>query len=253
MKKYAIIIIILAMAGLYSCETYDSAYPDFDNTYPAYVELEDASDRSLPEGATFELTLQSRNYIYTEYTVSYEISGDYSMTGSIDVPSGVNEYTFTITLPQGIVTSEDLNCTFALTDVTNDMAAGRTEETATFDLTITKFVPFEQSDYVATFDCDEPGYKVYPCEFIAGPVDTILTNTNFWDWGLSIDYSFSADFDQKITIEPQTFTDLGPSLTVSGSGTYDGITKTMVVAYKIEYDDGTIEEENIHTFTLQTK
>lgn len=250
MKNIFKLSILLVLLALYSCETFDVADPDFSNSYPAYVELASASALTVPEGGNIPISLSSRTVIYEAYSVSYELTGDYTASGTIDVPAGVNSLETVIPVPPGIVSDAALASTLTLTAVTGEVALGRNGENLAVDVSITKFVPFVQADYAITFDCDEPGYGVYACEFITGDADNVLTNTNFWDYGVPVDYTFSADFDQTITIATQ---DLFSGLSVTGSGTYDGVTKTMIVDYTIWQEDGTAYEANTHTFTVPAK
>ncbi|MCK5684654.1 hypothetical protein KAJ27_11050 [bacterium] len=236
--------------ALYSCETYDAADPDFSNTYPAYVEIANTAALTVPEGGNISVTLSSRSVIYESYTVSYEITGDYNASGTVDVPKGVNSQVISLPVAAGIVTSDALSATVTLTAVSGDVALGRNGDNLSVDVTITKFVPFVQADYATTFLCDEPGYAVYQAELVAAAEPNVLTNTNFWDAGLSVDYTFSADFEQTVVINPQVVDYGGTPLTVSGSGTYNGVTKTMVVDYTVVDADGGVWDDNTHTFEL---
>lgn len=250
MKNIKLVFIALIVLAAYSCETYEPALPDFDNTYPAYVELASAEAQTVPEGGNINVTVTSRDVLYKEYTIDYSVTGGFETTGSVTVPSGVNQYSFAVPIDAGIVGDDPLSATLTLTGVSNDVALGRTDANLSLEVTITKFVPFVQDDYVTTFDCEEPGYGSYQCVFAAGAEPNVLTNTNFWDAGLFVDYTFSADFDQLITIEPQVVDYGGTPLTVSGSGTYDGVTQVMVVNYTVVDGDGGVWDDNTHTFTL---
>jgi hypothetical protein len=249
MKNIFKVLILLAFVLSYSCEGYDPMEPDLDNTYPSYVEIANTSGVTVPEGGNITVTLSSRTLVYKAYSVSYEISGDYSASGTVEVPTGVNSVLVSLPVDAGIVTDEALSATVTLTSATNDMEVGRNGVGTTLDVTITKFVPFAAADYAITFDCDEPGYAVYPVTFVVTSDPLVLTNTNFWDSGWSIDYTFSGDFDQVVTINEQ---DVGGNL-VSGSGVYNGVTKTMVVDYVVIGGDGSVRDDNTHTFTVPAK
>jgi hypothetical protein len=246
MKNIFKVLILLAFVLSYSCEAYDPIDPDLDNTYPSYVEIANTSGLTVPEGGNITVTLSSRTVVYKAYTVSYEISGGFTASGTVEVPAGVNSVVVSLPVEAGIVTNEALSALVTLTSATNDMAVGRNGVGTTLDVTITKFVPFVAADYAITFDCDEPGYAVYPCTFVVTADPLVLTNPNFWDSGWSIDYTFSGDFDQLVTIVEQ---DVGGNL-VSGSGTYDGVTKKMVVDYVVIGGDGVLQDDNTHTFTV---
>lgn len=249
MKRIINVFILLSLVLAYSCETYDVAEPTIDNTFPAYVELASSEAQIVPEGGNIFVTLTSRMVVYESYSVSYEITGDYAASGTIEVEKGVNQAQVPVPVDAGIVTDEPLSATLTLTGVNGNLNLGRNGENLSVEISITKFVPFDAADYAITFNCDEPGYKVYPCDFVTTDNPNVLTNTNFYDSGWLIDYAFSADFEQIVTIEEQIIGVDDDALTISGSGTYDGVTKTMVVDYTIVQAD-TIYEENTHTFTV---
>ncbi len=245
--------IFIAVVAVYSCEHYDGAYPDLSENSPAYVELSSTAALTVPEGGVINITLSSRTVIYDAYTVSYELTGDYKASGSIEVPEGVNSVTVQIPVDAGIVEADALEATFTLTSATGDVVVGRGGANVSVDVTITKFIPFVNTDYAITFDCEEPGYATYPATFVTTADPLVLTNTNFWDSGWEIDYTFSGDFDQTVTIESQTVDSGGDIRIVSGSGSYDGVTKTMVVNYTVTDDSGGVLDDNTHTFTVPAR
>lgn len=250
MKNISKILILISLVLAYSCETYEVAEPDIDNTYPAYVELASSEEQTVPEGGNIMITLSSRTVIYESYSVSYEITGDYSASGTIEVEKGVNQTEVAVPVAAGIVEEDALTATLTLSAVSGNVVLGRNGENLSVDISITKFIPFVAEDYAVTFNCDEPGYKIYTVDFTTTADPNILTNTNFWDSGWQIDYTFSADFEQTITIEEQTVGAGEDAYTVSGSGSYDGVTKTMVVDYTVVDAAGNLVDDNTHTFTL---
>jgi hypothetical protein len=250
MKNILNMIVLLALAIVYGCEEYLPAEPDFTNTYPAYVEIAGNASVTVPEGGNVTLVLTSRAVVYEGYTVTWEISGDYTASGTVDVPGGVNQYQVSVPIEAGIVSESALQATVTLTDVSGDMELGRNGRNTAVEISITKFVPFVQEDYAITYSCNEPGYGDYLCNFVAAEDPNVLTNTNFWDSGWEIDYTFSAGFDQKVVIEPQEQMYGDTPLTVTGSGTYDGVTKTIIVNYKVVDDSGEVWDDNTHTFTV---
>jgi hypothetical protein len=250
MKNILKTMTLLAFGLAFGCESYFPAEPDFENTYPAYVEFENTAAKTVPEGGVINVVLTSRSVVYEAYTVSYEITGDYTASGSVEIPKGVNRFEVALPVEAGIVTNEPLSATVTLTDVTGDMALGRNGINTAVEVSITKFVPFDAEDYAITFSCNEPGYGDYLCDFVTTDDPNVLTNTNFWDSGWSIDYTFSGDFDQAVTIEPQVQMYGDTPLTVSGSGTYNGVSKMIVVDYTVVDDTGGVWDDNTHTFTV---
>jgi hypothetical protein len=249
MNKIIRMIALLTFALVYGCETYVPAGPDLTNTYPAYVEIAGNAAVTVPEGGSVTLGLTTRTVVYEGYTVTWEISGDYSATGTVEVPGGVNQYQVSIPIEAGIVSDGALQATVTLTDVSGEMELGRNGRNTALEITITKFVPFVQEDYAITFSCNEPGYGDYMCDFVAAEDPNVLINTNFWDSEWEINYTFSADFDQKVVIEPQQKMYGDTPLTISGSGTYDGVTQRIIVDYIVVDDTGAVWDDNTHTFT----
>ena len=154
MKNILKIITLLVLGIAYSCESYFPAEPTLDNTYPAYVEIENTSLKTVPEGGAISITLTTRSVVYKSYSVSYEITGEYTASGTVDVPEGVNRYVISVPVAAGIVTDEPLSAEVTLTSVTGDLALGRNGMNTSVEVSITKFVPFNADDYAITFDCD---------------------------------------------------------------------------------------------------
>lgn len=250
MKNIYKLVVILVIATVFGCEQYEGAYPDLSETYPAYVEIPNSSAITVPEGGIATINLSSRVVIAEAYTISYEVSGAFTAVGSLDVEAGNSMAELTVPVDAGIVTEEAVTATVTLTSITNGMAIGRNGIGESVDLIITKFVPFVAANYAVTFDCDEPDYAVYPITFVVTSDPLVLTNTNFWDSGWSIDYTFSGDFEQTVTIVPQTVGTGDDARTVSGSGSYDGVTQTIVVDYTVVDGNGGVRDDNTHTFTL---
>ncbi len=138
MKTFYKLICILTIVIFHGCESYMPAEPDFDNSYPAYVELANTDLITVAEGTSAEFTLTTRTVVYTGYTVTYAISGAYSATGSVDVPSGVKQMDVSLTIPDGIVASDPVAAILTLTGVDNGLALGRTGENLSVEMSITK-------------------------------------------------------------------------------------------------------------------
>ncbi|MDF1571064.1 MAG: hypothetical protein P1P82_05545 [Bacteroidales bacterium] len=250
MKNIVKISMLLVLGFAWSCESYFPAEPDLTNTYPAYVEIENTAPKTVPEGSEISLTLTSRSVVYQSYTVSYEVTGDYSTSGTVEVPEAMNRYTVSVPVEAGIVTDDPLSATVTLTDVTGDMALGRNGMNTAVEVSITKFVPYDADDYAITFNCVEPGSGEYQCTFVKTDDPLVLTNSNFKDSLWHVAYTFSGDFDQVITIDQQTVGDEPDVYSVSGSGTYDGVLRTMVVDYTVVDVSGNVLDDNTHTFTV---
>lgn len=141
MKNIVKTISLLALIMAYGCETYEPAEPDFSDSYPAYVEIASSAAITVPEGGNIVIMLTSRSVVYDSYTVSYEITGDYTASGTVEVPGGKNQYEVALPVEAGIVTDNALSATFTLTDVSGGMALGRNGKNTSVEVNITKFVP----------------------------------------------------------------------------------------------------------------
>jgi hypothetical protein len=110
---------------------------------------------------------------------------------------------------------------------------------------------FNLAAFTGAYNCDEPGYKVYPVNFTIADCETI-TNDNFWDAGFSVDYVFDADAG-TVTIPTQEI-DATPfglgKLNVEGTGTFNTEDMSFFVDYVITSQaDGSEIEAKRHTFT----
>jgi len=106
--------------------------------------------------------------------------------------------------------------------------------------------------YAGEYSANEPGYGDYAVTFTAGEGCNTITNDNFWDAGMVVDYVLNFA-DNTVTI-PDQIMPYPPSPTiimgVRGSGTFDPETMEMVVDYQV-YDppSGGLYDNNTHTFT----
>ncbi|NIK74544.1 hypothetical protein FHS56_002069 [Thermonema lapsum] len=109
--------------------------------------------------------------------------------------------------------------------------------------------PFNINTFTGNYNCDEPGYKVYPVKFtrVSG---TTVKNDNFWDVGAQINYVFAAD-GSSVTIPTQPFV-YGPyNLVVDGASPSKPSTcsGSFKVDYEVRFQAGGVVENNTHTFT----
>ncbi|MBT1689624.1 Calx-beta domain-containing protein [Dawidia soli] len=106
------------------------------------------------------------------------------------------------------------------------------------------------SEYVGSYDAEEPGYdgSPYPVNFTQGATKGILINDNFWDAAVSVEYHADLCDAGVITIPEQTFEVGGTAYTVTGSGEYSG-GNTIVVEYTVTNAAGQTLDHNTHTFT----
>ncbi len=130
------------------------------------------------------------------------------------------------------------------------------DDTTTLAVKVLEFCKWNDDTFIGNFDCDEPGYAVYPVVFTADDsVPGRIWETNFWDWANEpIYYDLSMDIEQTVTLPEQEFTADGNDGTlhfkVSGEGTYNTCQKKMVVHYVVtSLDDGEVWDDNVHTYT----
>ena len=99
---------------------------------------------------------------------------------------------------------------------------------------------------VGLFDCDEPGYKHYDCNFTKVGSNTI-TNDNFWDSGYAVNYVFDSNGNAILT--PVTYTGGAKTYDITGDGAFDIKTGGLVIHYVVKnHATGAVEDDNTHTF-----
>jgi hypothetical protein len=108
----------------------------------------------------------------------------------------------------------------------------------------TVLVKFDMANMVGLFDCNEPGYAHYNCNFTSVNATTVL-NDNFWDSGYKVQYVFNAD-GSKIDIIPVTY----DGYAITGTGSFDKMTGQWSVHYLVKKaSNGSLVDDNTHTFT----
>ena len=147
--------------------------------------------------------------------------------------SGVNALLLNVTAPAG----KTYYWKVMMTD-----ANKVTTTSPVFSFTV--LVKFVMANMVGTFDCNEPGYGHYNCNFTSVNATTVR-NDNFWDSGYAVDYVFSAD-GKTITIPPVTV----DGYNITGSGAFDENTGQFNVHYIVKKaSTGALADDNTHTFT----
>lgn len=106
----------------------------------------------------------------------------------------------------------------------------------------TTLVKFDMKNMVGLFDCLEPGYGHYNCNFTSVNATTVL-NDNFWDSGWKVQYVFNAD-GTKIDIVPITIS----GYSITGTGSFNKMTGQWSTHYIVMQGTKLIDD-NTHTFT----
>lgn len=141
-------------------------------------------------------------------------------------------------------------------NITNSTVPEDVKLNQSFTLTLSRFCPTAVAEWIGpTFNCNEPGYGDYDVNFSAGTEPNTLVSDNFWDFGGATIYTLtdaSGPSEAIVTIEEQIVVMGGTDYQVSGSGTYEQCSKTMVVNYEVRrLSDGVLLDQNTHTFTLK--
>lgn len=181
----------------------------------------------------------------TDYVINYSRPGStwaWNVEGATLDELSEDTKTATITFPT--IPENDT----AYIKVIETTASGLVSPEKTVKIKVQNFCDLNINNFIGAFDCDEAGYAVYPVNFSLDPVlANTIVNDNFWDYaapGAVVKYTFSGDFDQKVTVPRQTFEFYdGYVGWVEGEGTYNGCNNTMIVEYLIEYDG---DEYNVH-------
>ena len=107
-------------------------------------------------------------------------------------------------------------------------------------------VNYTITNFVGLYDCNEPGYKHYDCNFTKVDNNTVK-NDNFWDSGWAVNYVF--DSYGKVTLTPVTYVSGTTTYDITGSGTFNPLTNGVIVNYVVtDHATGKPADTNTHTF-----
>ena len=113
-------------------------------------------------------------------------------------------------------------------------------------------VAYDINNFVGLFDCDEPGYKHYDCNFTKVNA-TKISNDNFWDNGWAVEYVFDDYGD--VNIIPISYFVAGSTpakdvtYDITGSGKFNNKAKSFYVDYTVKnHATGATVDHNVHTF-----
>jgi len=187
-----------------------------------------------------------------DYKIGYSRSGStwaWTVTGAT-VSVSADTKTATVTF-----STKPANDTVYIS-VVETTSAGVSSAAKVVKAKVNPFCALDINNFVGAFDCDEEGYGVYTANLTKHPTLTnTIQNDNFWDFaapGSYVNYTFSGDFLETVTVPKQDFT-YGDGVVgwVEGSGKYDGCAHTFVVDYVNEYDGD--EYETHHEFAPGSK
>ena len=107
-------------------------------------------------------------------------------------------------------------------------------------------VVYDINKYVGVYDCNEPGYGHYNCNFTKVSSTTVQSD-NFWDSGWAVNYVLDAY--GTVTLTPVSYTSGGVTYDITGSGTFNNTTFGLVVHYVVKnHATGAVVDDNTHTF-----
>lgn len=117
----ALTFLALVVFGFSSCNDFEDENFDFSTSLPAYVEL---SSGSIADFADSTITVEARvrTALQSVITVDYDITGDFTESGTIEIPAGSVSGTTAITLPGNPDTG---SATLTITGVDNGLSIGR--------------------------------------------------------------------------------------------------------------------------------
>ena len=251
-----LIVMVLCLPLFIACEEEDALVLDSDEAIPHFTE-ESFNLIASPGDEGYDLTVGFTNGNATTVELvilesSTAIEGVHFESFSKSVSIAAGEYTGSVRIVP-IVSNLDEAYVLDI-GIANSPVAEGVQFNQNFRLNLSRFCSLQIAEWATTFDCLEPGYGNYNVEFSLGVDDNTIVADNFWDFGGNVVYTFSessSPAEAIVTIEEQTVLMGGSEYIVEGSGTYEQCSKQMVVDYTVILAaDGSIQDENTHTFTL---
>jgi hypothetical protein len=254
-----------------SCE-YDNSELLLKNEFLAFANATaNVAEGNGTVGNTVKLTItRATSDISTDLVVNFSVTSAKFATTNADASNtftitGEGGTSSTVTIPKNKTTADILLTTKGntaletnrLIDVTLSSASGSLNlgfpgpagngKTITVTIADDDCTP-DIGQLLGAFDCDEPGYGIYTCNFSQISCTTIQ-NDNFWDdGGVKINYTLNPTAG-TVSISEQTFRAGARSVSGSG-GTINLVTGRMVVPYVVKNTaTNAAVDTNTHTFT----
>ena len=113
-------VVLLSVVVLSGCKKYSEQAFDFSTSAPPYVALKTYTDKFVSQGTDLKFVVLVRTALQQPITISYTISGDFSLSGTYILPRNTVEGTVTVAIPPGIVPTgiDSLNGTLKLITAT---------------------------------------------------------------------------------------------------------------------------------------
>lgn len=195
-KLLVISIVLFAVAG---CEDFEDPNIDFSNSLPQYVEFSSGADIEGVEGDTVSATVRMREAQDQDITVSYEVSGDLSVTGTVVIAQGNLSGTFGVVIPENNTLGTGGSALLSISAVDNGLDIGRGGPEAgfsTIERTINwvedeKVLSLSSNLIVDTLALSEAGLDTI--RFIVSSVNPADSSSITVDSDISVDYTISGD------------------------------------------------------------
>lgn len=141
---YKLLPVVLFSLLLFSgCKKYNEQTFDFSTSASPYLALKTYTAQTVSQGSTLSFTVVVRTAIQEPVTVTYQINGDFSLSGTYTLPRNTVEGTATVVIPAGTVPSGSSGVagTFKLitaTSANTKITVGRiTPDSEKFSVTVT--------------------------------------------------------------------------------------------------------------------
>ena len=101
---YKLLPVILFSVVLFSgCKKYNDQTFDFSKSAPPYVELKTYDATTVVQGNMLSFSVVVRTAIQEPVTITYQITGDFSLNGTYILPRNTLEGVVTVAIPAGTV------------------------------------------------------------------------------------------------------------------------------------------------------
>ncbi len=101
--KYFCLALLLPLLFFTGCKKYDEQTFDFSPPVDPYLALKTYTAKTVIQGNTLSFIVVVRTAIQEPITVAYQISGNFSLSGTYTLPRNTLEGTATVVIPAGTV------------------------------------------------------------------------------------------------------------------------------------------------------
>lgn len=254
MKSHTLILSFFALALIVSCSQNEYLDASIDSPTVEFSSSAIEKTISFSENSTYDIAVPIQIFGGTsDKTIAIAAKSDLASNVYSVATSKTLKNTALDTIYISINTNNIKKGTkyaIQLSLSSNDVTVSENYKTCLITFSQQTFMDF----FTGTYFCKESSTNaVYEVEFVKQN-DTIIKNTNFWDFPLNgqvVPYVFKQDDSKTVTIPDETewIDFLGNHYLISGTGTYDNSGNFVV---KFEMKDATtknIYQTGTHTFT----